>query len=69
MSLKIRYLLERTLNVARLAGEVEEQFCLDLSSWTIAMQVLFVLRFYYPYKTDEIDRLPWLESRDGREDE
>ena len=37
--------------------------------WTIAMQVLFVLRFYYPDKTDEIDRLPCLESRDGREDE
>ena len=33
------------------------------------MQVSFVLRFYYPDKTDKIDRLPWLELKDGRKDE
>ena len=56
MSLEIRYLLEK-YNIARRAGEVVLQFCLDLSLWTSTMQVLFVLRFYHPNKTDKIDRL------------
>ena len=33
------------------------------------MQVLFVLRFYHPDKTDKIDRLPCLEFKNGRKDE